>query len=161
MTRQEVLDYIIETHGDALTAAGIAHADDPTSLYYVLYDAMLYEDVGDGREDVGDGRQMNVADAKVAQLIADKAAAREEQLLLEEALRAKAEALRIEQERAANEEALRIEQERAANEEALRIERALPEDSPPDARQIRFKNRVMAQAEQPERVLVDPRAVEE
>jgi hypothetical protein len=148
MTRQEVLDYIIETHGDALTAAGIAHADDPTSLYYVLYDAMLYEDVGDGREDVGDGRQMNVADAKVAQLIADKAAAREEQLLLEEALRAKAEALRI-------------EQERAANEEALRIERALPEDSPPDARQIRFKNRVMAQAEQPERVLVDPRAVEE
>jgi hypothetical protein len=132
MTRQEVLDYIIETHGDALTAAGIAHADDPTSLYYVLYDAMLYEDVDEQQ-------QMDVADAKVAQLIADKTAA-----MKEEAQR---------QERLANEEALRSERERLAER--------LPESSLPDERQIRFRNRVTAQAEQPERVLVDPRTVEE
>lgn len=67
MTRQEVLDYITETHGDALQDAGVELTDTPENLFYVINDAMLYEGVGDTA-------QQDVADAKVAQLIADKTA---------------------------------------------------------------------------------------
>ena len=67
MTRQQVLDYIIETHGDDLQEAGIELTDTPESLFYVLYDAMIYENVSDER-------QQSEADAKVARLIADKTA---------------------------------------------------------------------------------------
>lgn len=67
MTRQEVLDYITETHGDDLQEAGVALTDTPENLYYVLYDAMSYESVSDER-------QQAEADAKVARLIADKTA---------------------------------------------------------------------------------------
>lgn len=70
MTRQEVLDYIILTHGDALQEAGVELVDTPENLFYVLCDAMLYESVSVEA-------QQAVADAKVAQLIADKAAAGE------------------------------------------------------------------------------------
>lgn len=67
MTRQEVLDYIIETHGDDLQEAGVELTDTPENLYYVLFDAMIYESVSDER-------QQEEADAKVARLIADKTA---------------------------------------------------------------------------------------
>lgn len=67
MTRQEVLDYITATHGDALQDAGVELTDTPENLFYVLNDAMLYENVGDQA-------QQDVADAKVASLIADKTA---------------------------------------------------------------------------------------
>lgn len=67
MTRQQVLDYIITTHGDALQDAGVELTDTPESLYYVLFDAMIYEAAGDAA-------QQAVADAKVQQLIADKTA---------------------------------------------------------------------------------------
>ena len=67
MTRQQVLDYIIETHGDDLQEAGIELTDTPESLFYVLFDAMIYESVSDER-------QQAEADAKVARLIADKTA---------------------------------------------------------------------------------------
>lgn len=67
MTRQQVLDYIIATHGDDLQEAGVELTDTPENLYYVLFDAMVYEGVGDER-------QQQEADAKVARLIADKTA---------------------------------------------------------------------------------------
>ncbi len=67
MTRQEVLDYIIETHGDDLQEAGVELTDTPENLYYVLFDAMIYESVSDER-------QQAEADTKVARLIADKTA---------------------------------------------------------------------------------------
>jgi hypothetical protein len=67
MTRQEVLDYIIATHGDDLQEAGVELTDTPENLYYVLFDAMIYENVSDER-------QQEEADAKVARLIADKTA---------------------------------------------------------------------------------------
>lgn len=67
MTRQEVLDYIIATHGDDLQEAGVELTDTPENLYYVLFDAMIYESVSDER-------QQEEADAKVARLIADKTA---------------------------------------------------------------------------------------
>ena len=67
MTRQEVLDYIIATHGDDLQEAGVELTDTPENLYYVLFDAMVYEGVSDER-------QQQEADAKVARLIADKTA---------------------------------------------------------------------------------------
>lgn len=67
MTRQEVLDYIIATHGDDLQEAGVELTDTPENLYYVLFDAMVYEGVSDER-------QQEEADAKVARLIADKTA---------------------------------------------------------------------------------------
>lgn len=70
MTRQEVLDYIISAHGDALQEAGVELTDTPENLYFVLFDAMIYAAVGEER-------QRAVADAKVAQLIADKMAAGE------------------------------------------------------------------------------------
>lgn len=78
MTREEVLEYINLVHGDALQQAGIEATDTPENLYYVLYDAMIYEAAGEAR-------QQAVADAKVAQLIADKKAAAEEQRQLSEA----------------------------------------------------------------------------
>ena len=78
MTREEILEYINLVHGDALQQAGIEATDTPENLYYVLYDAMIYEAAGEDR-------QQAVADAKVAQLIADKAAAAEEQRQLAEA----------------------------------------------------------------------------
>lgn len=90
MTRQEVLDYIITTHGDALEGAGVELTDTPQTLYYVLYDAMLYESVGSEA-------QQAVADAKVTQLIADKMAAAEaeaQQTIAAEAM-AEAEASRL------------------------------------------------------------------
>ncbi len=67
MTRQEVLEYIIATHGDDLQAAGVELTDTPENLFYVLFDVMIYESAGDARQE-------EVADAKVAQLIADKTA---------------------------------------------------------------------------------------
>lgn len=67
MTRQQVLDYIIATHGDDLQEAGVELTDTPENLYYVLFDAMVYEGVSDER-------QQEEADAKVARLIADKTA---------------------------------------------------------------------------------------
>lgn len=67
MTRQDILDYIIATHGEALQDAGIELTDSPENLFFVLNDAMLYETVSDQA-------QQDVADAKVAQLIADKTA---------------------------------------------------------------------------------------
>lgn len=67
MTREQVLEYITETHGEALEAAGIEATDTPETLFYVLYDAMIYESASDAR-------QQEVADTKVAQLIADKTA---------------------------------------------------------------------------------------
>lgn len=67
MTRQQVLDYIIATHGDDLQEAGVELTDTPENLYYVLFDAMVYEGVSDER-------QQQEADAKVARLIADKTA---------------------------------------------------------------------------------------
>lgn len=67
MTRQEVLDYIIATHGDDLQEAGVELTDTPENLYYVLFDAMIYESVSAER-------QQEEADAKVARLIADKTA---------------------------------------------------------------------------------------
>lgn len=67
MTREEILDYIILTHGEALQEAGVELTDTPENLYFVLYDAMIYEAAGEAR-------QKAVADAKVAQLIADKTA---------------------------------------------------------------------------------------
>ena len=67
MTRQQVLDYIAETHGDDLQEAGIELTDTPENLYYVLFDAMIYESVSAER-------QQEEADAKVARLIADKTA---------------------------------------------------------------------------------------
>lgn len=67
MTRQEVLEYIITTHGDDLQAAGVELTDTPENLFYVLFDVMIYESAGDARQE-------EVADAKVAQLIADKTA---------------------------------------------------------------------------------------
>ena len=78
MNRQEVLEYIALVHGDALQQAGIEATDTPETLYYVLYDAMIYEAAGEAR-------QQATADAKVTQLIADKAAAAEEQRQLAEA----------------------------------------------------------------------------
>jgi hypothetical protein len=68
MTRQQVLDYIITTHGEALQDAGIELTDTPENLFYVLYDVMLYESAGAATQET-------VADTKIAQLIADKAAA--------------------------------------------------------------------------------------
>jgi hypothetical protein len=67
MTRQEVLDYIILTHGDDLQEAGVELTDTPENLYYVLFDAMIYESVSAER-------QQAEADAKVTRLIADKTA---------------------------------------------------------------------------------------
>ncbi len=67
MTRQEVLDYIIATHGDDLQEAGVELTDTPENLYYVLFDAMIYESVSAER-------QQAEADAKVTRLIADKTA---------------------------------------------------------------------------------------
>lgn len=67
MTRQQVLDYIIATHGDDLQEAGVELTDTPENLYYVLFDAMIYESVSAER-------QQEEADAKVARLIADKTA---------------------------------------------------------------------------------------
>lgn len=67
MTRQQVLDYIIATHGDDLQEASVELTDTPENLYYVLFDAMIYESVSDER-------QQAEADAKVARLIADKTA---------------------------------------------------------------------------------------
>lgn len=67
MTRTQVLDYIVETHGEALQEAGVELTDTPENLYYVLFDAMIYENVSDER-------QQAEADAKVARLIADKTA---------------------------------------------------------------------------------------
>lgn len=67
MSRQEVLDYITETHGDALAEAGVELTDTPENLFYVLCDAMLYEGVSAQA-------QQDVVDAKVTQLIADKTA---------------------------------------------------------------------------------------
>lgn len=67
MTRQEVLEYIITTHGTALQEAGVELTDTPENLYYVLFDVMIYESAGQARQE-------DVADAKVAQLIADKTA---------------------------------------------------------------------------------------
>ena len=78
MTREEVLEYINLVHGDALQEAGIEATDTPENLYYILYDAMIYEAAGEAR-------QQAVADAKVTQLIADKKAAAEEQRQLAEA----------------------------------------------------------------------------
>ena len=68
MTRQQILQYITLTHGEALEAAGIEATDTPETLFYVLYDAMIYESAGDAR-------QQAEADAKVERLIADKTAA--------------------------------------------------------------------------------------
>lgn len=67
MTREQVLEYITETHGEALEAAGIEATDTPENLYYVLFDAMIYESVSAER-------QQAEADAKVTRLIADKTA---------------------------------------------------------------------------------------
>lgn len=67
MTRQQVLDYIATTHGEDLQAAGIELTDTPENLFYILYDVMIYESAGEAT-------QQAVADAKVAQLIADKTA---------------------------------------------------------------------------------------
>lgn len=67
MSRQEVLDYITLTHGDDLQDAGVELTDTPANLYYILYDAMVYESVSAER-------QQAEADAKVARLIADKTA---------------------------------------------------------------------------------------
>lgn len=67
MTRTEVLEYITNTHGEALQDAGIEPTDTPENLFYVLFDVMIYEGAGEAR-------QQAVADAKVAQLIADKSA---------------------------------------------------------------------------------------
>lgn len=67
MTRQQVLDYIATTHGDALQAAGVELTDTPENLFYVLFDVMIYESAGEAAQEA-------VADAKVAQLIADKTA---------------------------------------------------------------------------------------
>lgn len=67
MTREQVLEYITETHGEALEAAGIEATDTPETLFYVLYDAMIYESVSAER-------QQAEADAKVTRLIADKTA---------------------------------------------------------------------------------------
>lgn len=67
MTRQEVLAYISATHGEALQAAGVELTDTHENLFYVLYDVMIYEGMGEAA-------QQAVADAKVAQLIADKTA---------------------------------------------------------------------------------------
>lgn len=67
MTRQEVLEYIVTTHGEALQEAGVELTDTPENLYYILYDAMIYESAGQERQEA-------VADVKVAQLIADKTA---------------------------------------------------------------------------------------
>lgn len=67
MTRQQVLDYIILTHGDDLQEAGVELTDTPENLYYVLFDAMIYESVSAER-------QQAEADAKVTRLIADKTA---------------------------------------------------------------------------------------
>ncbi len=67
MTRQQVLDYITTTHGEALQEAGVELTDTPENLFYILYDVMIYESAGNTRQE-------EVADAKVAQLIADKTA---------------------------------------------------------------------------------------
>ena len=67
MTRQQVLDYITTTHGEALQEAGVELTDTPENLFYVLFDVMIYESAGQAAQEA-------VADAKVAQLIADKTA---------------------------------------------------------------------------------------
>lgn len=67
MTRQQVLDYIIATHGDDLQAMGVELTDTPENLYYILYDVMIYESAGDDAQEAE-------ADRKVAKLIADKTA---------------------------------------------------------------------------------------
>lgn len=67
MNRQQALDYITTTHGEALQDAGIELTDTPENLFYVLNDVMIYESAGNTRQE-------EVADAKVAQLIADKTA---------------------------------------------------------------------------------------
>jgi hypothetical protein len=67
MTRQQALDYITTTHGEALQDAGVELTDTPENLFYILYDVMIYESAGNTRQE-------EVADAKVAQLIADKTA---------------------------------------------------------------------------------------
>lgn len=69
MTRAQILNYITTTHGEDLEAAGVELTDTPETLYYVLFDAMIPDT---------DEAQMAMADAKVAQLIADKTAAMEE-----------------------------------------------------------------------------------
>jgi len=81
MTRQKLLDYIAEKHKAALKKAGIEPTDTPENLYFVLYDAMIYEAAGDAR-------QRAVADEKVAQLIVDKTAAAEEVRQLAKAAKA-------------------------------------------------------------------------
>ena len=70
MTRQQVLDYIATTHGEDLQAVGVELTDTPENLFYILYDVMIYESAGDAKQE-------EVADVKVAQLIADKTAAGE------------------------------------------------------------------------------------
>lgn len=67
MTRQQVLDYITTTHGEALQDAGVELTDTPENLFYVLFDVMIYEGAGQVAQET-------IADAKVAQLIADKTA---------------------------------------------------------------------------------------
>jgi hypothetical protein len=67
MTRQQALDYITTTHGEALQDAGVELTDTPQNLFYILYDVMIYESAGNAKQE-------EVADAKVAQLIADKTA---------------------------------------------------------------------------------------
>jgi hypothetical protein len=67
MTRQQALDYITTTHGEALQDAGVELTDTPENLFYILYDVMIYESAGNAKQE-------EVADAKVAQLIADKTA---------------------------------------------------------------------------------------
>lgn len=67
MTRQQVLDYITTTHGEALQDAGVELTDTPENLFYVLWDAMIYESAGDEAQEAE-------ADRKVARLIADKTA---------------------------------------------------------------------------------------
>jgi hypothetical protein len=61
------LDYITTTHGEALQDAGVELTDTPQNLFYILYDVMIYESAGNAKQE-------EVADAKVAQLIADKTA---------------------------------------------------------------------------------------
>jgi hypothetical protein len=67
MTRQQALDYITTTHGEALQDAGVELTDTPQNLFYVLWDVMIYESAGDEAQEAE-------ADRKVARLIADKTA---------------------------------------------------------------------------------------
>lgn len=65
MTRESLLQYITETHGDALAQVGLMPLDVPESLFYVIDDSLRMNNDAAGKDE---------ADRRVAVLIHDRAA---------------------------------------------------------------------------------------